>query len=205
LILDRDATGEPVVWLPSGLCAGVHPAVALTDLYLELLPLEVAGYSPLGKNEATVVYEHLGPNSGLAALPYLINWTGNLGVDVDLRDGVTRTAVPVGRMGVELQASAYRLRARQAEDFERLQRWAAEIQRENDRISVLLQSLTGHCGPSDRAGWSRWCAERRRYTVAPPPLSRRITVIEYAPVSVSDRPGRVGQFRWDPLVGYFAR
>jgi hypothetical protein len=151
----------------------------------------------------SVIAEHLGPNSGLAATPFLLNFWGNLAVDVEAGTGLTRTPVPFGRMEAEIRRVAYSVRVQQSDDVRALERENAAVRKANDRVTSVLIALTGRTGLTTRIDWERWWAEHRGYRHTPRPPGSNLTIIEDVPIH--DRPSSVGRFRWDPRIGYYMR
>jgi hypothetical protein len=176
---------------------------------------------------ARVIAASLGRNSGLMAVPFIIDlramWVASpdgLQTQAPIAPGsrvwsVNMTgqtampqppiAVPVGQMNAEIEKAAYEARGQQREDVRILDRENAAVRRANDRVAVLLASLSLTGQDKDRLNgrtdWERWWTDRRGYAYTPRPVASKPTVVEQ--VALTYTPQDIGRFRYDPDIGYY--
>jgi hypothetical protein len=170
-----------------------------------------------------VIEALLGPNSGLAAVPFIINPNRNW---VASPDGLQTQApiapgsplwsvnftgqaampqppipVPIGRMVAEIRRAANESRAQQREDVRAIERHNAQARKYNDPIVVALEAALGWSPGPSRSDWERWWNDQRGYTPAPAPAAARPTITETVEPDYSPPP--IGRFRFDPRIGYY--
>lgn len=179
---------------------------------------------PRGADQvARVVEAFLGANSGLLAVPFILNpramWVaspegvqtqeplaGNPSVQTVNTSGRRALpqppiAVPVGRMVTEIHKAAYMARGQQRDDAATLDRHNAAVRTANDRVLVALAAVLGTTPGATRSDARRWWTEQRGYALKATPLAARTGVVEDVALDYTPQP--VGRFLYDRRVGYY--
>ncbi len=188
-----DETGQLVVELATVAQRGVF-----------FSPLQPALSGLIGGRDrerpANVAAAMLGPNSGLATVPFRIRDAA----PVSTADGIlppTTTAVPLGKMVEEVRRAAYESRVQQRDDVQALEQMNAGVRKTNDLIIGMLAAVLGETTGTTRSDWERWYNDRRGYTRAPRLLALKSTVVQ--DVAPAYTPAPIGQFVYDRQVGYY--
>jgi hypothetical protein len=234
--LDLDATGSPVVRIAravSGMAVfnSLTPALTWAMASRSLFPKFQTQPTPASRwlqprvPVARVIAALLGPNAGLAAVPFVLDpaltwvaspdglqtqapvapgsmaWTVNMTGERAMPQPPIE--VPIGRMNAEIDKAAYEARGQQREDVRALQREAAAARRANDSVVALLAPLIGQVAPglSGRTDWVRWWTDRRGSASRPQPVARKPTFVESVALDYTPRP--VGRFLFDRQIGYY--
>jgi hypothetical protein len=179
---------------------------------------------PRGPDQvARVIAAFLGPNSGLAAVPLILNPLANWVASPDglqTQAPIARgsaiwsvnftgerampqppIAVPIGRMVQEIEKAAYQARAQQRDDAASIDRHNAAVRKANDRIVLALAAALGSTPGQTRSELLRWWTDQRGYALPSRSLASRTTVFEE--VALDYTPQSIGRILFDRQVGYY--
>jgi hypothetical protein len=238
--LDLDEAGMLVVWVANAVPGtavlnSLTPALTWAMITGNLNPVFQTQPTPPARwieemmqprgprQVAAVIAALLGANSGLAAVPFIINpramWVaspdglqtqapiapGSVAWSVNMTGETAMPqppiAVPIGRMNAEIERAAYQARGQQREDVRVLERENAFVRKANDPVHVLLASLTGRNTSGGRTDWERWWTDQRGYAYASRSAASKPTVVRDVPLDYTPQP--IGRFRYDREIGYF--
>ena len=95
----------------------------------------------------------------------------------------TNVEVPVGRILLEHQKAAKASAADLESDIAKIDRENAMIREQNDRVSQILRSVTGHDEGKKRDGWKAWATDRQGYAYKSTPKPQKPTIDQNIPSS----------------------
>jgi hypothetical protein len=201
---------------------------SLEPVFRTPLNTRTLGSMPNGRSPAAlplprVIETFLGRNSGLSAVPLILNplapWVASLdGVQTQApiaagsrMSGPNQGAppsmpqppipVPIERMVREIQTAASESRAQQRADIKSLEERNAAVRKANDRVVLTLEAVLGRSLGSSRSDWERWWNDQRGYVLASRSLATKPTVFEDVTPDYTPRP--VGRFVYDRQIGYY--
>jgi tetratricopeptide (TPR) repeat protein len=172
---------------------------------------------------ARMIAAILGANSGLAAVPFILDpramWVASpdgMQTQAPIAPGSLAWApnpggapampqpaipVPIGQMVREIEKTAYEARGQQRDDVRAIELKNASIRKVNDAVVIVLTAVLGRSPGETRSEWERWWTDQRGYATSTPPLASRPIV--YEDVVLTYQPQPIGRFLFDREVGYY--
>jgi hypothetical protein len=146
----------------------------------------------------------LGLNTGLQLAPYATLLSQGMGGERITPDGGRQLRIPVGQMVSEIQKTAAVAQRQLKSDVKSIEQHNAQIASANGPVLGVLAHFTSQKIKPYRDNWVTWWADDQGYGTETPRVTPKPTVVENVPLAYQPQQ-RIGQFEWDPQLGYLPR